>query len=641
MNDPQPYPPIADYALISDCHSAALVSRHGSIDWCCMPRMDFDSCFGRLLDWERGGSCTLAPRDGTAVASWRYLERTLVLETVWQTDSGRVRVLDLFTMHPGGREAPNEQLVRVVDGVDGEVEMALRIEPRFDLGTTRPWVRAHGDGLFSAIGGQTGLVFTTDVALELERFALRGRARIRAGERRHLSIEHAIPHHIHPGAPQSIPLAEIDARVEESIAWWRRWCAQARFDTRAHPDVLRSAIVIKALTHAPTGAIAAAATTSLPEAIGGERNWDYRFSWVRDSSFALRSLLALGFNKEAHGFRAFIERTVAGDAAELQVLYGLSGEHRVPEVAIDGLCGYRGSRPVRVGNAAHQQSQNDIYGELLDVSWLAAQHGAPPDDAYWNLLVEVVESACRVWRDPDHGIWEMRDEPRHFVHSKVMCWAALDRGIRLAEHWQIARRPPDRWWQVRDEIRRDVETHGYDTGRGIFVQAYGRSELDASLLLLPRVDFVAWDDPRMVRTVDAIRRDLTDEGWLVRRYRTADGLDDREGTFLACTFWLCECLAHQGRTDEARDIFRRASAVASDLGLFAEEFDPASGELLGNFPQGLSHYSHISAAVALGVEVAMPPPGEATPTDATADGQGIANAAATPSGRARHHARSA
>lgn len=599
MTAPSPYPPIADYALIGDCHSAALVARGGSIDWCCMPRLDRDSCFGRLLDWQRGGSCRLAPSDGEATAVRRYLDDTLVLETIWTTSAGRARVLDLFTMRRGGREQPHEQLVRRVEALEGEIEMALAVEPRFDLGTTRPWIRAHSDRVFSALGGRSGLVLTSDWRLACEPFALRGRTRLRAGERARLSIAFAPPHQLHPATPRGVATAEIDRRIDETVAWWQRWAGQARFDTRRHPAVLRSAIVIKALTNAPTGAIAAAATTSLPEVIGGSRNWDYRYSWIRDSSFALRALLALGFEKEAHGFRAFIERTVAGDADELQVLYGLGGEHRLPEVTLDRLTGYRDSRPVRVGNAAHAQAQNDIYGELLDIAWRAARDGAPHDPDYWRLLVAVVESAVRRWERPDQGIWEMRDAPRHFVHSKAMCWAALDRGIRLAERWHIAGDAPARWRRTRDAIRRAIDAQGYDHRRGIFVQAFGSDQLDAALLLLPRAGLVAADDPRMVRTVDAIRRELAHDGWLVRRYAAADGLAGSEGAFLPCSFWLSECLARQGRVDAAREIFARAEALRSDVGLFAEEFDPVRGELLGNYPQGLCHYSHISAAVAL------------------------------------------
>jgi GH15 family glucan-1,4-alpha-glucosidase len=595
------YPPIADYGLIGDCHSAALVSRQGSIDWCCMPRLDADSCFGRLLDWQRGGACILAPTAAESDASRRYLDDTLVLETTWSNATGEVRVLDLFTMREGGRDAPHAQLVRIVEATRGEMEMGIEIAPRFDYGTTRPWMRDHGGGVFTAIGGHAGLLMTTDWTLETEPFALRGRARLRRGDRRRLSIEFARPHTLYPADPDGVASAEIDRRVEESIAWWRRWARSARPATAMRPRVLRSAIVIKALTNAPTGAIAAAASMSLPEVIGGSRNWDYRYSWVRDSSFALRSMLALGFAKEAMGFRTFIERTVAGDAGELQVLYGLGGEHRLPEATLAPLAGYRDSRPVRVGNAAHDQHQNDIFGELLDVAWLASRDDDEvPDPYYWRVLAEVVETARRVWQEPDQGIWEVRAEPRHFVHSKVMCWAALDRGMRLAARWHCSdEQTLDGWRQTREAVRTAIETDGYEQRRGVFVRAFGSRDLDAALLLIPRTGFVAYDDPRMIRTVDAIRDELGEDGWLLRRYSSSDGLAGDEGVFLACTFWLCECLARQGRRDEARACFDRAEGLASDLGLFAEQYDPRTGELLGNFPQGLSHYSHISAALAV------------------------------------------
>jgi GH15 family glucan-1,4-alpha-glucosidase len=361
--------------------------------------------------------------------------------------------------------------------------------------------------------------------------------------------------------------------------------------------MVRSAMVLKALTQATTGAIAAAATTSLPEAPGGSRNWDYRASWVRDSVFALRSLAELGYAAEADGFRRFVQRSAAGSAEELQIMYGLRGERRLAEMTLDDLEGYGGARPVRIGNAAARQHQHDVYGELLDLAWSWHRQGHSPDADDWRFLVELVNAAAERWRTPDRGIWELRGRPRHLVHSKAMCWVALDRGLRLAADLGFAA-PVARWTATRAAIHAAVERRGYDPGRGVFTQAFGRAELDAALLLLPSVGFVAWDDPRMLRTVDALRRELEVDGLLLR-YRTADGLEGTEGTFVACTFWLAECLARQGRATEARAAFARASATANDLGLFAEEFDPATGTLLGNFPQALTHLSHIAAAVAL------------------------------------------
>jgi GH15 family glucan-1,4-alpha-glucosidase len=601
MSD-QRYPPIADYGFISDCHSAALVSRSGSIDWCALPRMDGESVFGRLLDWDHGGFCAVAPTGAEWTASRRYLPRTLVLETRFSTPTGEARLTDAFAMRVGGRDAPYRQLLRVVEGVEGEVELAVRVSPRFAYGTVRPWIRTHADGVATAIGGDQGLVVWNELGLAMDgRHDLAASFTLRAGERRRLALRFAEPHRIYPDEPAGEDAEEFDRRFAATLDWWRRWCEQAGLpgaDEAVRAAMLRSALVIKGLTNAPTGAVAAAATTSLPEAVGGARNWDYRYCWVRDSSFALESLLALGFEGEARGFRLFIERTTAGNADDLQVVYGVGGEHRLTETVLDHLEGYRGSRPVRVGNGAYRQRQLDLYGELVDVAWRSSRHGHAPDGEYWDLLVRVLEVLSSAWRRPDCGLWEVRCEPRHFVHSKVMCWAGFDQGVRLAEEFELAAPVAD-WRRARDEIRAAVEARGYDAARGVFVQAFGHRELDAALLLLPRVGFVAYDDPRMQRTVDAVRGELAGDRGLLHRYRADDGLEGSEGAFLACSFWLVECLARQGRRDEAAALFGRLAGFANDLGLFAEEVDPASGELLGNFPQALSHYAHVGAALAL------------------------------------------
>jgi GH15 family glucan-1,4-alpha-glucosidase len=421
--------------------------------------------------------------------------------------------------------------------------------------------------------------------------------RVQAGQRLRLSLRHVRPEVLDGAGTRPTAPEELDRRLAQTVAWWRGWSARAG---RLGPDqaaVVRSAIVLKALTQATTGAIAAAATTSLPEAPGGSRNWDYRASWVRDSVFALRSLAELGYAAEADGFRRFVQRSAAGSAEELQIMYGLRGERRLTELTLDDLEGYGGARPVRIGNAAAGQHQHDVYGELLDLAWSWHRQGHSPDADDWRFLVELVNEAAERWKTPDRGIWELRGRPRHLVHSKAMCWVALDRGLRLAADLGFAA-PVARWTATRAAIRAAVERRGYDPGRGVFTQAFGRAELDAALLLLPSVGFVAWDDPRMLRTVDALRRELEVDGLLLR-YRTADGLEGIEGTFVACTFWLAECLARQGRAAEARAAFAGASATANDLGLFAEEFDPATGTLLGNYPQALTHLSHIAAAVAL------------------------------------------
>ncbi len=591
------YRPIGDYAFLGDCHTGALVSSSGSVDWLCLPRLDSGSYFGRLLDRERGGWCAITATDPAARGSRRYLDGTLVLQTEMATPGGRVRVTDCLTMRPGGARRPYRQLLRVVDGLQGTVDLRVEVVPRFDYGQVRPWIRRSGR-TWQALGGDDGLAIEGDVPLAPSGLHdLVAEVRVHARQRLRLSLRHARPEVLDGAGTRPTAPEELDRRLAQTVAWWRGWSARAG---RLGPDqaaMVRSAMVLKALTQATTGAIAAAATTSLPEAPGGSRNWDYRASWVRDSVFALRSLAELGYAAEADGFRRFVQRSAAGSAEELQIMYGLRGERRLAELTLDDLEGYGGARPVRIGNAAARQHQHDVYGELLDLAWSWHRQGHSPDADDWRFLVELVNAAAERWRTPDRGIWELRGRPRHLVHSKVMCWVALDRGLRLADDLGFPA-PVARWTETRAAIRAAVERRGYDPGRGVFTQAFGRAELDAALLLLPSVGFVAWDDPRMLRTVDALRRELEVDGLLLR-YRTPDGLEGAEGAFVACTFWLAECLARQGRTAEARAAFARASATANDLGLFAEEFHPASGTLLGNFPQALTHLSHIAAAVAL------------------------------------------
>ncbi len=595
------YPPIGDYALISDCHAAALVSRAGSIDWCCLPRFDQGSCFGRLLDWHKGGFCSIVAEGEGHHTHHRYVDNTLVLETTFRTNGGEARLLDCFAMREGGKLAPYLQIIRIVEGMRGKVDLTLHVAPRFDYGALRPWIRHEDVRLFSAIGGDDGLVIASNADLKLEgRHDLTARFTVRAGERVRTTIAYADPALLDREHPVALDDQEIDARFEATLAWWRDWAAQAHLEGPDSPAAIRSAITLKALTNAPTGAIIAAPTTSLPEQIGGARNWDYRYSWIRDSALSVRSLTDIGCVAEADGFRRFIQRSAAGAAESLQIMYGPGGERTLTEIELPHLEGYRGARPVRVGNGAAQQTQLDAYGELLDLSWRWFERGHSIDDDYWRFLLDLVDMAAARWQEADRGIWEIRGEPQHFVHSKVYCWAALDRGIRLAEAG-LRQAPLRRWKATRTAIRAAIERDGYDEERGIFVQAFGSKALDAALLLLPSVDFVAYDDERMVRTTEAIRQELLQDDLLLR-YRvekTDDGLAGGEGVFLACSFWLVECLAHQGRTEDARQLFDRVSATGNDLGLFAEEWDPRTSEMLGNFPQGLTHLSHIAAAVAI------------------------------------------
>ncbi|HZD75068.1 MAG TPA: glycoside hydrolase family 15 protein [Actinomycetota bacterium] len=597
------YQQIGEYGYISDCHSAALISRDGSVDWCCMPRMDEASVFGRLLDARRGGFCSIRPLVDDAGITRRYARDSLVLETIVRGSSGEARVLDCFTIRLDDPRRPYRQLLRVVDGIRGWLPFSVRVAPRFDYGEVEPWLRRGGPNLWTAIGGNDGLLIACD--LELERADepdLGASFRVRAGQRVRLSLQFQRPERLDPVglAPSPPAPEELDRRLERTIAWWVRWAERLRMSGPDAAAVRRSAVVLKGLQDASTGAIAAAPTTSLPEQPGGDRNWDYRASWVRDSTFTARSLAVLGAGAEADQFRRFVERSAAGSVRSLQVAYGIGGERRLSELTLD-LAGYKGAHPVRAGNAAARQVQLDVYGELLDLAWRWHRRGRSPEDDYWRFLLELVDTAANRWQEPDRGIWELRGEPRHFVHSKVMCWVALDRGVRLAEEC-LRQAPVRRWAKVRDEVRAAVEHDGYDDDRGIFVEAFASKALDAALLLLPTVGFVPYDDERMVRTTDAIRTELADPEGLILRYRpdrTAGGPDASEGAFIACSFWLVECLAHQGRAQEARDLFDRVSACGNDLGLLSEEFDSRGGQLLGNFPQGLSHLSHITAAVAL------------------------------------------
>jgi GH15 family glucan-1,4-alpha-glucosidase len=599
-------PRIADYALIGDWHTAALVSRDGAIDWCCLPRFDGGSCFGRLLD-PAAGTCvvTVDDADGAGPSSQDYLDGTLVLATTLRASGGEARLLDCMTLDGERDGVPDRRtILRVVEGVRGAVPLRLLVAPRFDYGEVVPWIRHHGTGVYSLIGGNDGLLCWSDAPLAPDdEQALAAGATVRAGERVRLLLEYRPPEQLDAGTDPPEPEA-LDRRLEETIGAWRAWSGRARIRAVDEAGVLRSALVIKALSYAPTGAIVAAATTSLPETTDGARTWDYRYAWVRDSVLATRSLARLGYEAEADAFRRFIERSAAGSARDLQVLYGVGGERRMHVTEVEKLAGFGGGGVVRVGNDAAQQLQLDAYGHLLEQSWRWYERGNPPDDDYWRFLVDLVENAVERWRDPDHGLWEWRGKPRHFVYSKALCWVAVHRGLGLAERC-MRKAPERRWRRARREIREAIESEGYDANRGTFVQAFGDPALDAAVLRLPTVGFLAYDDERMVSTADALREQLGDGGGLIRRYDADDGIPGREGAFLACTFWLVECLARQNRPEDARDIFDKAIATANSLGLFAEEFDSGSGQMLGNFPQALTHLAHIEAALALADSAAV------------------------------------
>ena len=577
----------------------ALVNRTGSIDWCCMPRVDAGSCFGRLLDAERGGFWEIAPSGQGWDTLRSYVDGTMVLSTTFSGSGGEARVTDVMVID-SERQPGKPQLVRVVDGIRGQVPVRVQILPRFDYGEVHPWIRYHGRKVFSAIGGNNDLLIASDI--ELDRDQQRGLTKqfeVKAQQRVRFSLQFMHPSRIDSDDIRPPTPERLDAELEQTIGWWRNWAAQIRAEGTYGPGIKQSALALKALTIDETGAMAAAATTSLPESPGGNRNWDYRFSWIRDSSFSARSLAEIGCDAEAGRFRKFIEASAAGAAGDLQIMYGVGGERRLTEIELP-LEGYVGSQPVRIGNAAFKQHQFDAYGEILDLSWRWHLRGHSPNDDYWRFLVGLVEVAAKIWKRPDRGMWESRGKPQHFVLSKAMLWVALDRGLRLAEEGMRAA-PVDRWRRTRDAIRKAIERHGFDARKNTFVQAFGRPNLDASLLLLPAIGFVEWNDPRMLGTVAAIRAELDDKG-LIRRYQTAttdDGLGGKEGSFLACTLWLAECLAHQGKLEDAREVFERVVSTSNDVALFSEEYDSGSREMLGNFPQALTHLSHISAAVAL------------------------------------------
>lgn len=598
MTAPADYVAIADYGVIANGVTAALVSRAGSIDWCCLPRLDAGPAFGGLLDRTRGGMCRIAPT-GPHEVDRQYVAGSMVLATTFRAPGGTAVLYDLL---PAVATGERPTILRILEGRSGAVECAIRVEPRFDYGEVRPWLRRDGPAQVTAFGGDDALVVCAPQPVETDDSpAVTATVTVRRGERFRLSLESVRPEAVDP-VPHRGPSAEaLDRRLERAIAERGSagdepsWVADA---SKPGCSVARSAAVLRSLIHPDTGAMAAAATTSLPEVIGGARNWDYRYSWIRDSTLAAQALAEIGYAEEAHAFRRFVARSAAGHGEELQIAYGLGGERRLDERELTGLEGYRGSRPVRTGNDAVRQLQLDAIGQLVGLAWHWQRRGHVPDDDHWRFLASVIDVAAERWDRADAGIWEWRGEPRHFVHSKALCWSALDRGIRLA-HEHDFDAPVDRWATARDAVGRAIAERGYDARRNTFVQTLDGTELDAALLRLPVSGFVDWRDERMVGTVDAIRDALDAGRGLLFRHRTPDGLDGREGAFLACGFWLAECLAHQQRWSAAREAFAASCATANDLGLFSEQYDPERGLMLGNLPQALTHLSHIAAAVAL------------------------------------------
>jgi GH15 family glucan-1,4-alpha-glucosidase len=580
---------LEDYALIGDCEAAALVGRDGSIDWLCVPRFDSGACFAALLGTPDHGRWLLAPAGGVHASRRRYRGRTLILETEFESADGVVRVVDCMTPR---RRYPD--IVRVVEGVRGHVPMRMELEIRFDYGSIVPWVRRRdGNGMLTAIAGPDALCLRTPLAHRGEGFATVADFAVGPGDRIPFTLTW-YPSNESPPEP-----ADPDRAVAETEEFWERWCAKCRYDGEWYDAVERSLIVLKALEYAPTGGIVAAPTTSLPERLGGVRNWDYRYCWLRDATFSLYALMIAGYVEEAKAWRDWLLRAVAGRPSELQMLYGPAGERRLPEIELPWLPGYEGSAPVHIGNAAANQFQLDVYGEVMDSMHMARRTGIEPHADGWSLqraLMEFLESA---WQEPDEGIWEVRGPRRHFTHSKVMAWVAFDRAVKAVERFGCDG-PVERWRALRDRVHDEVCRRGFDHRRGVFVQYYGSDRLDASLLMIPLVGFLPPTDARVRGTVEAIERDLVVDGF-VHRYAPAgaehvDGLPAGEGAFLPCTFWLVDNLVVLGRIAEARTLFGRLLGLCNDVGLLSEEYDPAHERLVGNFPQAFTHVTLVNSA---------------------------------------------
>ena len=583
---------IEDYGLIGDLQTAALVSRHGCIDWLCLPRFDSGAVFAALLGDSENGHWTIQPAGEFRSPGRRYVLDTLVLETDLETSSGAVRLIDF--MPPRG-ETPD--VVRIVEGVRGRVEMRMELVLRFDYGSIIPWVR-NLDGTLVGVAGPDAVSLRTPLRLEGRDMRTYAAFTVAEGDRVPFVLTWFPSHR-----PLPEPV-EPEEALTETLRYWADWTGRCDHVGDWHDDIHRSLLTLKALTYGPTGGIVAAPTTSLPEALGGVRNWDYRYCWLRDATLTLVALVNSGYVEEAGAWRDWLLRTIAGSPSALQIMYGVAGERRLTEVELPWLAGYEGSKPVRIGNAASAQRQLDVYGEVADAFYQARRRGLVPSDDAWGLTNKLFDWLESGWHEPDEGIWEVRGPKRHFTHSKVMAWVAFDRAVKMVEEFG-REGPVDRWRAAREDIRDEVLRNGYDAGRGTFVQSYGADRLDASLLMIPLVGFLPPSDPRVVGTVDAIQRELLRDG-LVERYHAdvenlgVDGLPPGEGVFLPCSFWLAEVLVLQSRRDEAVELFERLLSLRNDLGLISEEYDPDRRRLVGNFPQAFTHLALVETALALG-----------------------------------------
>jgi GH15 family glucan-1,4-alpha-glucosidase len=580
---------LEDYGLIGDMQAAALVGRTGAVDWLCLPRFDSASCFSALLGDDRHGRWLVAPAGQVRANSRRYRPGTLVLETDFETSEGAVRLVDFM---PRRAQGP-PRVMRIVEGLRGRVPMRMELSLRPDYGSIRPWIELASDGAI-ATAGPDAFRLSTPLPLQVEDGTVIAEFVAVEGARERLTLTW------HLSYEESPAVEDADSALARTEAWWREWSGRCGYEGAYRDQVLTSLIALKAMTSETTGAVIAAPTTSLPEEIGGVRNWDYRYCWLRDSVLALEALLAAGYTDEALAFRDYLLRVGTGDPTTIQIMYGVGGERRLTEFELPDLPGYEDSRPVRVGNAASEQFQLDVYGEVAGVMFLGAELLGRIEKRLWPRWRAIIEHVETIWRDPDDGIWEARGPQRHYTYSKVMAWVVFDRAVRLAERFELEA-PVARWRQVRDEIHAEVCERGYDSERRTFTQYYGSSELDASVLNIPLVGFLPGTDERVSGTIDAVWRELGRDGF-VSRYSTAetdDGLAGDEGQFLACSFWLASALALNGRVDDARSLFERLVGLANDLGLLAEEYDVGRRRQVGNFPQAFSHLTLILAARAI------------------------------------------
>jgi|SRR5579883_1029342 len=577
---------IEDYALIGDCQTAALVGKDGSIDWLCFPRFDSGACFAAILGGPKNGRWRIGPAQPVRSVRRRYLDNTLVLETLFETESGSVAVIDFMPV----RETTPD-VIRIVEGRQGSVPMRMELIIRFDYGSIVPWVQRAEDGI-EAIAGPAALRVRTPVKMHGENFTTAAEFTVSAGQRVPFTLSWF---HSFENPPKAI---NTESALRDTVSWWEKWSKRCTYEGVRKDLVLRSLMTLKALTDMPSGGIVAAPTTSLPEKIGGVRNWDYRYCWLRDATLTLLALLNCGYKEEATKWREWLLRAVAGDPSQLQIMYGIRGERRLTEYEVSWLDGYEQSKPVRIGNAAHAQFQLDVYGEMADAVHHARVAGLKEAPAGWHLQAALTRFVEKSWSEPDEGIWEVRGPRRHFTHSKVMAWVALDRAIRSAEQFGL-KAPLGRWREVRSQIHDRVCREGFNTSLNSFVQSFGAKQFDASLLMIPLVGFLPPDDPRVKGTVDAIEKHLMRDGFVLRYDSTQanDGLPPGEGAFLPCTFWLADCYAQLGEHEKAQELFDRLTGLCNDVGLVSEEYDPVAKRLVGNFPQAFSHIGLVNTAL--------------------------------------------